>query len=345
MTEKIVIVILLLLVIYLYYQNRKRPYRLNSSNSDGNLFSFQEELQEENKELKSNLDQALVLQEANQQKMTEQAQEITNLKNRLNVYEGVGASTSGEDGKLKAVLNERDELKRTNQNLELDNEKLTEDLNLILTEWKFGNKPITSAADFLNKFKPWIEKNQKEVEELQAEIERLKETREESEELETLEAERDEAIRDKKTLEQEVLVINNRLNLKQQEVKNQEEALERLKKEFSEKDKSLNKQIKEWKEKYSKQSKLLDEEQTDNNKLNKKVEQLENKINELTRPKSPMPGEFPEDDQQELIKKHQEQLRKINLLFDEQATNYETIDFNGLYSLLEEEAKKKQKNQ
>jgi chromosome segregation ATPase len=341
MTEKIVIVILLLLVIYLYYQNRKRPYRLNSSNSDRTLFSFQEELQEENKELKSALDQALALQTANQQKMTEQAQEISNLKNRLNVYGGIGASSSGEDGKLKAVLNERDELKRTNQNLELDNEKLTEDLNSILTEWKFGNKPITSAADFLNKFKPWIEKNQKEVEELKEKVKELAEDKETGEELETLEAERDEAIRDKKTLEQEVLAINNRLNLKQQEVKNQEEARERLKKEFSEKDKSLNKQIKEWKEKYSKQSKLLDEEQTDNNKLNKKIEQLETKITELTRPKSPMPGEFPEDDKQELIKKHQEQLRKINLLFDEQATNYETIDFNGLYSLLEEEAKKK----
>jgi chromosome segregation ATPase len=171
----------------------------------------------------------------------------------------------------------------------------------------------------------------------------LAENKETSEELETLEAERDEAIRDKKTLEQEVLAINNRLKLKQQEVKNQEEALERLKDESGKKDKNLNKQIKELKEKYSKQSKLLDEEQTDNNKLNKKIEQLENKINELTRPKSPMPGEFPEEDKQELIKEHQEQLRKINLLFDEQATNYETIDFNGLYSLLEEEAKKKKK--
>ena len=32
---------------------------------------------------------------------------------------------------------------------------------------------------------------------------------------------------------------------------------------------------------------------------------------------------------------HQEQLRKINLSFDDNAKNYETIDFNGLYSLLE----------
>ena len=32
---------------------------------------------------------------------------------------------------------------------------------------------------------------------------------------------------------------------------------------------------------------------------------------------------------------HLEQLRKINLLFDDKAKDYKTIDFNGLYSLLE----------
>jgi hypothetical protein len=47
-----------------------------------------------------------------------------------------------------------------------------------------------------------------------------------------------------------------------------------------------------------------------------------------------MPGEFPEEDKSELTKQHQEQLRKINLLFDPNATNYKTIDFNGLYQLL-----------
>jgi hypothetical protein len=125
---------LIIALIYLYYQNSKKPH-LVSDNSGRALFSFEEEqLKEQSKELQTHLDQALALQEANKQKMTEQAQEISTLKNRLNVYEGVGASSSGEDEKLKAVLNERDELKRTNQNLELDNEKLTEDLNSILTE-------------------------------------------------------------------------------------------------------------------------------------------------------------------------------------------------------------------
>ena len=39
-----------------------------------------------------------------------------------------------------------------------------------------------------------------------------------------------------------------------------------------------------------------------------------------------------EDDQLKI--QHQEQLRKINVLFDEKAQDYGFIDFNGLYSLL-----------
>src|SRR5437763_2051715 len=39
-----------------------------------------------------------------------------------------------------------------------------------------------------------------------------------------------------------------------------------------------------------------------------------------------------EDDQLKI--QHQEQLRKINLLFDEKAQDYSFIDFNGLYALL-----------
>jgi len=35
-----------------------------------------------------------------------------------------------------------------------------------------------------------------------------------------------------------------------------------------------------------------------------------------------------------LGKEHDEQLRKINVLFDENAASYERIDFEGLYKLL-----------
>jgi predicted RND superfamily exporter protein len=136
MTKEIIIILLLIALFYLYQQNKRlKQQPLTYSSRGETLFSFQEEqLQEQKKDLQTHLDQALVIQAANKHKMEEQVQEINNLKSRLNVYEGVGASTSGEDEKLKAVLNERDELKRTNQNLELDNEKLTEDLNSILTE-------------------------------------------------------------------------------------------------------------------------------------------------------------------------------------------------------------------
>src|ERR1700722_13761326 len=101
MTKDIIIITLLLLVFYLYYQQKKQSKFLTSESSGRTLFSFEEEqLKEQNQELKSNLDQALALQEANKTKMTEQTQEISNLKTRLNDYEGVGASSSGEDGKL-----------------------------------------------------------------------------------------------------------------------------------------------------------------------------------------------------------------------------------------------------
>ena len=40
-----------------------------------------------------------------------------------------------------------------------------------------------------------------------------------------------------------------------------------------------------------------------------------------------------------LEQQHTEQLRKINYLFDEKAKDYERIDFEGLYELLETKAK------
>lgn len=49
-----------------------------------------------------------------------------------------------------------------------------------------------------------------------------------------------------------------------------------------------------------------------------------------------------EDDQLKI--QHQEQLRKINLLFDEKAQDYQFIDFNGLYSLLQQIAEREREN-
>jgi chromosome segregation ATPase len=168
---------------------------------------------------------------------------------------------------------------------------------------------------------------------------------------EDLIADKDAALRSKNEAEQEVSSLTNRLKNKQSEVSRKEQEIERLKSEKSQSEIALNKKLTERKKeleelqkKYSKQGQLLDEEQLENNQLTEKIEKLESQITELQRAKSPMPGEFPPED--ELIQTHQEQLRKINTLFDENAKDYAEIDFNGLYALLETiaEAQKKKKN-
>jgi chromosome segregation ATPase len=138
-----------------------------------------------------------------------------------------------------------------------------------------------------------------DLEQAQQEIARLKENPEVAE----LETERDELARDKLTLEQETLSLNNRLNLKQQEVTKKEQEITRLKKEKSDQATSLNKKLTELKKertqekqqaqklleelqkKYSKRSQQLDEEQCENNKLTNKIESLEEDIKILKRDK------------------------------------------------------------
>jgi len=173
------------------------------------------------------------------------------------------------------------------------------------------------------------------------------------EDKEDLIADKDLALRQKNEAEQEVSSLTNQLRNKQTEVGRKETEIERLKKEFEEKDKSLNqkitekngpittqqKELNQFKDKYSKQGKQLDEEQLENSKLTQEIEKLQEQITELNRSKSPIPGKFPEEDKTKLEQDFQEKLRKINLLFDPQAKDYETIDFNGLYSLLQKVAR------
>jgi chromosome segregation ATPase len=307
MQKEIIIVLLLIALFYLYQKNRS--LKQHPIDSPRTLFSFEEEqLQEKVRELETALTQSQILEQSNQTKLQEQAEEISSLKNRLQVYEGVSASGSGENEKLKAVLNERDELKRANQNLELDKEKLEEEL-------KKSQSLSEEDQEKLNNY-------------------------------DDLETERDEVIRDKRSIEQDLTATANRLKLKSQEVENKDQQIQRIKKEFSEKDTSLNKKLTEWKGKYNQKVKQFDEEQLESKKIESENEKLQEKIAELEKERSqllkPMPGEFPED-QSELIKTHQEQLKKINLLFDDQATNYSQIDFNGLYSLLETIAQEQKK--
>jgi len=165
-------------------------------------------------------------------------------------------------------------------------------------------------------------------------------------EVSDLTTERDEAIREKKTAEQDLLATNNRLKNKSQEADNKSKEIERLKKEKSEVEIRLNKSLTEWKEKYSKREKLLDEEQLESKKLEEAKEKLQEKIKDLE--KARMPGgwdyeseleqEIKEKDKKiaELTKIQQEQLREIYALFDLRAKGMKEIDFNQLYELLKE---------
>lgn len=126
-------------------------------------------------------------------------------------------------------------------------------------------------------------------------IEELKVSKGDSEEVEDLISERDEAIREKRTLEQQNLAFNNQLKNKQQEVSNKDQALEKLKKEKSQlevqhqkalKEKNtlittLNQEIKQHKEKYSKQGKLLDTEQLECKRLEEENEKLTEEIKKI----------------------------------------------------------------
>jgi chromosome segregation ATPase len=100
-------------------------------------------------------------------------------------------------------------------------------------------------------------------------------------EVNELTSERDEAIRDKKTAEQDLLATANRLKNKSQEAEAKAQQIELLKREKSQSEIALNKTITELRTKYSKQSQLLDQEQTENNKLTEKIETLERQIQEL----------------------------------------------------------------
>src|SRR2546421_8964968 len=151
------------------------------------------------------------------------------------------------------------------------------------------------------------------------------------EENEDLISKKDSAIRQKNEVEAESLSLGNKLKLKNQEVSRKDQQITELKKEKNASEIALNKKITELKEKYSKQGQLLDNEQLENNKLNEKIENLETKITELQSEN--------QQDQQE----YHDQLRQINLLFDEKAQDYKVIDFNGLYALLSQIAEKEKK--
>ena len=144
-------------------------------------------------------------------------------------------------------------------------------------------------------------------------------------EVSDLTTERDEAVRDKRTTEQENLSLGNKLKLKNQEADNKSKEIERLKKEKSQSEIALNKSLTEWKEKYRKQGKLLDEEQLECKKLEETNEKLTEKIAELTKPKPKLPGEW--DYEAELTKELKEKEQKIAELEKQlKIKNFEDVD-------------------
>jgi chromosome segregation ATPase len=112
---------------------------------------------------------------------------------------------------------------------------------------------------------------------------------------EELITELDEARRAQGELEQELLFLNNKLKLKQQEVQNKENSLQTLKKEKNQQEASLNKKLTEknglittlqrevnqLKEKYSKKSQLLDQEQLEGKRLEEENEKLQKEVGRL----------------------------------------------------------------
>src|SRR3954470_11553335 len=134
------------------------------------------------------------------------------------------------------------------------------------------------------------------------------------EENEDYETEIDTLTRTKNSLEQDLLAqsnaFQNRLREKDREVK-------KLKEDLSSEQKRLQKA----------QENLSSEKQQHKGSL-ERISLLTQQISSLEKK---MPGEFPEGDK---VKEHQEQLRAINLLYDPNAKDYKTIDFNGLYEAL-----------
>ena len=130
------------------------------------------------------------------------------------------------------------------------------------------------------------------------------------EENEDYETEIDTLTRTKNSLEQDLLAqsnaFQNRLREKDREVKKLKEGLIEAKKA---------------------QEKLISEKQQHKGSL-ERIKLLTEQITNL------------EQEKKQTKQQHTEQLRMINLLFDAQAKDYESIDFNGLYELLRKIAQK-----
>ncbi len=62
----------------------------------------------------------------------------------------------------------------TQQIYQGQSKQVQQDLNSILNKWKWGDQPIKSSQEFLNKFSPWINKKLQEEKELKEFLKRKK---------------------------------------------------------------------------------------------------------------------------------------------------------------------------
>ena len=143
-----------------------------------------------------------------------------------------------------AEVSESEQLKFYKDNIKIK-EEIINDYKKEEELWK------NTEQDYLKKIKEMEEWSQGqhnrilELEKNKGKSTLSEEDKEKLAEYEDLISERDEAIRDKKTLEQQNLVLNNQLKLKQQEVSNKDKALDKLKKEKDKQEVNHQKQLKE----------------------------------------------------------------------------------------------------
>lgn len=164
--------------------------------------------------------------------------------------DGVKKEAGNKQTQITTLTNENKELNKRIKTLE-EQKKSTNELKD--KELKQKETTIISLNNSYDKLDKKFEERQVLLSNLQSKYDELKKSKstlsetdkEKLAEYDDLENERDKLARDKKTLEQEVLALNNQLRNKQLEVSNREKSIETLKKEKDKQEVSLNKKITE----------------------------------------------------------------------------------------------------
>jgi len=296
MTKNLIIIALIVALVYLYYQNKK----LKGLPADNSHFEWEEPRPRKT---------ALIFDD-NEELIAERDQAIRSKNETEAELLSVSNKLRNKQSEVTRKETELERLKQEKSSGEVNHQKQLKEKNGLITtlqrEINQHKEELTNSRSNLDKLQENYHQKVKLLDELQSNLSVLP-SKDEKEMLE-----------------------NNKL---EEKVEILETKIEELEKER----KKLLKDLREYEERcengciYKKEVERLKKE-------HEKIEQLEQQISELNRPSSPLPGSFPGDQvsakPEEEVKKHQDQLRKINLLFDENAKDYKEIDFNGLYELL-----------